>query len=79
MLSRRTVLGFAGAGLFAVPDRLPGLRIGVTGWNLQQAGKVDAVALAAKLAATASKSALEALPPRATSMATLCSSAISMP
>jgi hypothetical protein len=49
MLSPRTVLGIAGAGLFAVPDRLPGLRIGVTGWNLQQAGKVDAVALAAKL------------------------------
>lgn len=49
MLSRRTVLGLAGAGLFAAPDRLQALRIGVTDWNLQQAGKVEAVELAARL------------------------------
>lgn len=38
-----------GALLRTAPARTRGPRIGVTDWNLQQTGKVDAVALAAKL------------------------------
>src|SRR6476619_3219141 len=53
MTSRRSFLQ-AGAGVFAAWRGLPavaktGLKIGVTDWNLQQTGKVEAVALAHRI------------------------------
>ena len=48
MLTRRGFLGAAGVSLFAAPSRSR-LQIGVTDWNLRQAGKVEAVALARSL------------------------------
>jgi len=50
-LSRRSFLGSAGAALAAAASarRFDGLRIGVTDWNLQQTGKLEAVALAGSL------------------------------
>jgi L-ribulose-5-phosphate 3-epimerase len=50
MLSRRRL--FAAAALAAYPAVVPGrgrFKLGVTDWNLRQSGKVDAIALAAKL------------------------------
>jgi len=42
--------GLAGAGMKgAAPKPLAGLRIGVTDWNLRQTGRIEAVALAARL------------------------------
>ena len=50
-LSRRSFLASAGATLAAAASakRFDGLRIGVTDWNLQQTGKLEAVALAKRL------------------------------
>lgn len=54
-LSRRCFLGasaavgFAPASILSKPKPLAGLKIGVTDWNLRQAGKLEAVALAASL------------------------------
>lgn len=53
--TRREFLTGAGAGLFAsrasraAARPLEGLRIGVTDWNLRQSGRIEAVALAARL------------------------------
>ena len=48
-LSRRFFVASAGAKLATAARRFDGLRIGVTDWNLQQAGKLEAVSLARSL------------------------------
>ncbi len=52
-LSRRSFLETGAAAVFGLPafaaGRLSGLKIGVTDWNLRQAGKLEAVGLAARL------------------------------
>lgn len=48
-LMASSALGLAPARLLAAPRKLAGLRIGVTDWNLRQAGKIEAVALAKSL------------------------------
>ncbi|MBK5293126.1 MAG: sugar phosphate isomerase/epimerase [Acidobacteriia bacterium] len=49
-LSRRQlILSGLGSTLLQAKDRLSGLRIGVTDWNLRQTGKLDAIALAKRL------------------------------
>src|SRR5215831_11562074 len=47
-LSRRSFLASAGAAL-AAANRFEGFHIGVTDWNLQQTGKLEAVTLAKSL------------------------------
>ena len=51
ILNRRSFLAVSGAGLLtpAVSAGLRGLKIGVTDWNLKQAGKLEAVQLANRL------------------------------
>src|SRR5262245_43927183 len=48
-LSRRSFLAAAGAALSPAASRFDGLRIGVTDWNLQQTGRLEAVPLAKSL------------------------------
>jgi sugar phosphate isomerase/epimerase len=48
-LSRRSFLSAAGAGLAMAARRFEGFRVGVTDWNLQLAGKLEAVELARSL------------------------------
>lgn len=48
-ISRRSILVAPAAALFAAKKKLEGLHIGVTDWNLRQAGKVEAIALAKTL------------------------------
>src|SRR6185503_9716264 len=48
-LSRRSFLASAGAALSTAASRFDGLYIGVTDWNLQQAGKLEAMPLAKSL------------------------------
>ncbi|MGE5568704.1 MAG: sugar phosphate isomerase/epimerase family protein [Rhodospirillales bacterium] len=48
-LSRRALLASAPALLFAAREKLAGVTIGVTDWNLRQTGKLEAVALARSL------------------------------
>ena len=53
MLTRRTFIHTTGAALATLPagaaEAITGLKIGVTDWNLRQTGKLEAVALAARL------------------------------
>ncbi|HTM50827.1 MAG TPA: twin-arginine translocation signal domain-containing protein, partial [Bryobacteraceae bacterium] len=48
-LSRRSFLYAAGAGLAMAAKRFEGFHVGVTDWNLQLAGKLEAVELAKRL------------------------------
>ncbi len=48
-LSRRALLASAPALLFAAKEKLAGVTVGVTDWNLKQTGKLEAVALAQSL------------------------------
>ncbi|HOQ47530.1 MAG TPA: sugar phosphate isomerase/epimerase, partial [Bryobacteraceae bacterium] len=48
-LSRRTLLASAPALLFAARERLAGVTVGVTDWDLRQTGRLEAVALASSL------------------------------
>jgi L-ribulose-5-phosphate 3-epimerase len=48
-LSRRALLASAPALLFAAREKLAGVAVGVTDWNLKQTGKLEAVALAQSL------------------------------
>jgi L-ribulose-5-phosphate 3-epimerase len=48
-LSRRSFLYAAGAGLATAAKRFEGFHVGVTDWNLQLAGKLEAVELAKRL------------------------------